>query len=329
MENYNNKKPAERSAGNLIKLSDAFLLFGGGNRKETFKDTWLLKITNEKEYTWNEISLNRYIEPRFGSAAAYLGDNIYIHGGQNYNEGRFYGDLHQIALKDSKLNYVKNHTIYPINKEQTPVERNSHSICDNGADLFYIFGGGNSTGLLDDLWTFDTTANRWAKHEVLGKTIAAREMHGMVYYRDLSLDKSYIFIFGGRRYESFDDYIYRIDVSNNGFNCDYVKKLPFALSSFAYCLYDHYIIIYGGTDGNKFMNNIIIYNINNGKWAQSKFQPLTEVNELGGRISSMMAIDHEKGYLIIFGGTFIIRDTNDIQILNLNELLDSNNLIPI
>jgi hypothetical protein len=323
-----NKKPSERSAGNLINLKNStYLLFGGGNREETFRDTWILQANNENEYIWTEVNLNRYIEPRFGSVAANVGNSIYLHGGQNYLEQKVYGDMHQMKLSnDLKLEYVKNHTVYPINIEETPIQRNSHSICNDGK-VIYIFGGGNASGLLDDLWSFDTSTGKWSKVELKGKPISHREMHGMVYYRDTKSDKSYIFIIGGRLYEGIDNNVYRIDLSD--YSCEIVKTIPYPLCSFSYSLYEHYIFIYGGTDGNKFMNDIIIYNISNQKWAMSKIKPRVEVNDLGGRISSMMAIDEEKEYLIIFGGSFILKDSNDLEVLSLKELLDMNNLIPI
>jgi N-acetylneuraminic acid mutarotase len=322
-----NKSPSERSAGNLIKLKDnSFFLFGGGSREETFRDTWILKVNNDKEYTWQEVSLNKYIEPRFGSISACLNESIYIHGGQNYLEHKVYGDLHQIRLNDSKLEYVKNHTIYPINIDATPIERNSHAICHDDEKL-YLFGGGNSKGLLDDLWSFDISTNKWARHEIKGKQIAHREMHGMVFYKDTKLDKSFIFIFGGRLYEGIDNNMYKIDL--NDYSCEVVKTMPFPLCSFSFCLYDHFIFIYGGTDGNKFTNDIIIYNITNQKWAQCKFKPRTDVKDLGGRISSMMAVNEGKDYIVIFGGSFILKDSNDLEILSIKELLDSNNLMTI
>jgi hypothetical protein len=313
----NKKLPSLRSSGTFLSLSKGtFLLLGGGNREETFNDVWLLKV-NENEQNWEELSLSKYIQPRFGSSAVIINNNFYIHGGQNYLESKFYGDLLQMQHKDKRVEVIKNHTIYPINIETTPCERNSHSFAPNG-NIIYLFGGGTSTGLLNDLWSFNTENNIWTKHEINGANIPEREMHGMVYY------DGFIYIFGGRLYEEIDKNIFKINTEN--YSCEVIKQLPSNMCSFSYTLYKNYIILYGGTDGNVFLKDIIIYNINNGKWARSKYSPKNEIAELGGKISSMMTHDDEN--LLIFGGSYIQRDCNDVYIVPLKDLLDENNLTP-
>ena len=120
-------------------------------------------------------------------------------------------------------------------------------------NLIYLFGGGTSTGLLNDLWSFNTENNTWNKHNLTGSEIKPREMHGMVYYN------KYLYVFGGRLYEEIDNKVYRIDT--NTYNCEVVTNLPSNMCSFSYTLFKNYIILYGGTDGNVFLKDIIIYNI--------------------------------------------------------------------
>jgi hypothetical protein len=313
----NKKTPSVRSAGILLNIAEGiFILFGGGNREETFKDSWLLRI-NDQQYSWEDVNMSKYIDPRFGSAGCIANNYILIHGGQNYLESKFYGDLIQILLKEKRLEIVKNHTIYPINIETTPCERNSHSMTvkDN---LIYLYGGGTSSGLLNDLWSFNTEVKTWNKHNLNGSDIKPREMHGMVYYN------KYLYIFGGRLYEEIDNKVYRIDT--NTYDCQVVTNLPSNMCSFSYSLFKNYIILYGGTDGNVFLKDIVIYNISNDKWARSKYYPKNDISELGGKISSMMS--HDEDNLIIFGGSYIQRDCNDVFIVSLKDLLNENNLNP-
>lgn len=311
----NKNLPSARSAGVFINITkDTFILFGGGNREETFNDSWVLKIV-DNESNWEKLSLSKYIQPRFGSSGSTCGNKIYIHGGQNYLESKFYGDLIEIQMKEKCLEVIKNHTIYPIDETKTPLERNSHSISfkDN---ILYLFGGGTSSGLLNDLWSFNIETNTWTKYNITG--ISEREMHGMVIYNNN------IYIFGGRLYEQIDNNLYRINLEN--FNCEKLCQLPTNMCSFAYTLFKNYIIIYGGTDGNVFLKDIILYNINNNKWARSKLSPKLEIPELGGKISSMMTCDETN--LIIFGGSYILKDSSELVIISLKDLLNENNLIP-
>ena len=313
----NKKIPGERSAGVLLNLEkDIYFLFGGGNRDQTFNDSWLIKVL-EGETLWEELSLNKYIQARFGSSAISINNNIYIHGGQNYLESKFYGDFYQMQIKEKRVEIIKNHTIYPFEIDKFPCERNSHSIAYY-QNKIYLFGGGNGQGLLNDLWSFDIDKSVWNKHLLSGNEIKGREMHGMVCYNN------YLYIFGGRLYEEIDKNLFRIDLNN--FECNLFKQIPIPMCSFTYCLYKNFIIIYGGTDGNIFLKDIIIYNINNNKWAKSKYHPKIDESAFGGKISSMMA--HDEDNLIIFGGSFLHRDSNEVFLVSLIDLLNENNLSP-
>jgi hypothetical protein len=182
------------------------------------------------------------------------------------------------------------------------------------------------------LWQFNPESLKWSKNEYLGVEIAPREMHGVIFYTTKSKE-DYLYIFGGRLYESIDNKIYRINLSTLKSEC--LGHMPTPLCSFSYLRHKHFIIIYGGTDGVTFINDIIIYNLISQKWAKSKIQINSDFinndpNFIGflGRIGSMMALDPVTENLVIFGGSSIHKDNNFTFVVNLKELLDDNNLSP-
>jgi hypothetical protein len=336
ISNLSKKEPEERSSAVFLNLTNGdFLLFGGGSRTKEFNDFWILKVVQLKsnmrhiEYSWEEYpkQIPNHFPARFGCVGAVTTCNnsheVYIHGGQNNTSCAIYADFFSIQLpsntnifKDHNITY-KNLTCYPINPSKTPKERNSHSIVQKN-DLIYIFGGGNSEGLLNDLWCYCKELCKWQSLKISGELIQPREMHGMSIYEEK------IYIFGGRLYESIDNNIFCLTKKNESeFNCEIICKLPQGLCAFAYATYKNYIFIYGGTDGVDFNNNIFIFNLLNKKLAKSKIQVPGE-----GRITSMMSIDENMMILVIFGGSSLLRDYNNCTFLWIKELLDENNMVP-
>jgi len=351
-----NSIPEPRSSSVLLNIHEnRFFLFGGGNREKTFSDFWVVTLqklikTNKSQLKWQDIagvtnnsSNNFELQARFGSAAWITKDNntqgvytIYIHGGQNFFENKIYGDMLIIKLielddDNIKIEHIDSISTFPLDINSTPIQRNSHSMINFNENLF-IFGGGSSGGLLNDLWQFDILNKKWISCEIVGLSIPPREMYGMVQYTNKK-NENYLYILGGRLLESIDNKMYRINL--NTFNCEFVTNLPVTLCSFSCVLYKYFIIIYGGTDGITFFNDIIVYNITNSKWAKSKSQIHAELvkNDPNlslflGRIGSSMSIDYESEQLLIFGGSSIHKDTNYTCVLKLKDLLDDNNLMP-
>jgi len=289
--------------------------------------------------------------------------NLYIHGGQNHFTNSFYSDFFSLKFKNfeniNSLSYeqninskltinidyfsnaddnssydrktyncieFKNEIKFPVDINKTPCERNSHTMVlnYNTKKCLYIYGGGNSTGLLNDLWEFSLDTGLFKKILIDANRIAPREMHGMIYYKD------HLYIFGGRLYDSIDKNMFRINLTNLKIESDFTN-LPCSLCSFSYSLYKNYLIIYGGTDGINFLNNLYIYNLNNNKWAKSKlYNGKNGIDfSVDGKIGSHMSIDEESDLLVIFGGSSIHQDTKDTCIISISELLNENNLIQV
>lgn len=317
-----------------------------------------------KKLTINNINKDNPFSARFGHSGVTIRNinegsvQLYIHGGQNLFKNAFFSDFFYIKIKTSenlneepnsksqetviksvnersiKLNSSKDLEItefrnlikYPIDIYNTPCERNSHSMCIEGLNRkkLYIFGGGNSIGLLNDLWEYNLESEIFKLINLDENSIPPREMHGMIYFKDS------IFILGGRLYDSIDNKIYKVNLATLKVQSDF-SRLPCSLCSFAYAIYKNYLIIYGGSDGVSFLNSIFIYNLNNNKWAQSKFNfdINGQVVKIDGKIGSQMSVDEENDILIIFGGSTIHEDSNETYILSLTALLNENNLIKV
>lgn len=311
---------------------------------------------------WKKLSMGKNSENSFKARFGHTGiiqkneiDNsisLFIHGGQNHFTSAFYLDFLSIKFQNSEnlnesdrkesnmilqinnkntiKNYecveFKNYIKFPVDINKTPCERNSHAMSLNNPTKksLFIFGGGNGSGLLNDLWEFNIENETFKKVLIDGNKIPPREMHGMINYKDN------LYIFGGRLYDSIDNKIYKINLNNLNIDSEFTN-LPCCLCSFSYGVYKNYLIIYGGTDGISFLNSLYIYNLNNNKWAQSKLNLSKYEKEslVEGKIGSHMSIDEESDLLVIFGGSSIHQDSNETIVISISELLHENNLVQV
>ncbi len=316
----------------------------------------------QKLKVWKKLSNENFSENLFKARFGHCGIisrndlensfNLFIHGGQNHFTSSFYLDFFsikfqylensnnffekvndfvlQINTNDGIKNYdcmeYKNFIKFPVDINKSPCERNSHAIAINNITKksIFIFGGGNGSGLLNDLWEFSLENENFIKFSIDSDKIPSREMHGMIYYKDN------LYIFGGRLYDSIDNKMYKINLNSKKIECDFTT-LPCALCSFSYEVYKNYLIIYGGTDGISFFNTLYIYNLKNNKWAKSKLNLCKYDREklIEGKIGSHMSIDEESGILIIFGGSSIHQDSNETYVVSISELINENNLIQV
>ena len=213
-----------------------------------------------------------------------------------------------------------------INKN--PCERNSHCMVkDDNKEMLYIFGGGTNEKLLNDLWCYDYNMKKYELINIkeMNNIIEPRELFGMCYH------KNNIIIFGGRLMDKIDRNSYIINLESK--TCKVGSKLPFPLCSFCFTKIqyenDYYIIIYGGTDGNIFSNNFVVYDFSKEIFKKSKFIINKELvnndpnlSVFLGRISSMMTYDEKNKKIILYGGSASDKEWDIINSVSVKDILD-------
>ena len=332
-----NEMPKARANGILIeydKNKNIYLLIGGSDRNQGFNDFWLLLIEEKK---WKKIlipELSNIYTPRIGVAYSVIEnkDNsliLYIHGGQDFFNKKFYSDMLYINI--DKLNPEKskviNNTVLPLDINKNPCDRNSHCMVkDDNKERLYIFGGGTQEQLLNDLWCYDYSLKKYDLLNIKDiNIIEPRELFGMCFH------ENNLIIFGGRLMDKIDRNSYIINLESN--TCKLGPKLPYPLCSFCFTKIkyenDYYIIIYGGTDGNLFSNNFIVYNYSNETFKKSKYIINKELvnndpnlSVFLGRISSMMTYDEKNKKIILYGGSASDKEWDIINAVEIKDILN-------
>lgn len=139
----------------------------------------------------------------------------------------------------------------------------------------YIFGGANEDGPLNDLYEFEFASRTFRKIGLKGVVMPAIEMHTSHIYKE-----KYLLVIGGRALPQgakleeiqFSDIIYQINLED-GVVSEF-GKLPSPIGSHVSMLVDDtYIVLYGGTNGFRFFDNILRYSITDQKWTLLTKQP--------------------------------------------------------
>ena len=335
----NQNMPSPRANGILIeydKNKNTYLLIGGSDRNQGYNDAWLLLINEKKWEKLNIPQLNEKFSARSGVAYSLIENNdnsltLYIHGGQDFFNQTFYSNM--IFLKIDKTNLEKskleNLTVLPLDLSKNPCERNSHCMVkDEISSKLYIFGGGTKEKLLNDLWEYDYNLKKYDLLEIkdIDKVIEPRELFGMCLHEDN------LIIFGGRLMDGIDKNSYIIDLKNK--TCKVGSKMPFALCAFSFAKIKYenkyYIIIYGGTDGNMFSNNFVVYNFSDSSFKKSNHIINKELvnndpnlSVFLGRISTMMAYDEKNNNIILYGGSACDKEWNVINSVPVKDILSN------
>lgn len=110
-------------------------------------------------------------------------------------------------------------------------------------------------------------------------------------------------------------------------------QLPTALASHTSLLIDDkFLVIYGGTNGLRFFDNVIRYDIEKKEWRLMTKYPPTQTNSTffkDGRFALVSASTPETTdgdqVWILFGGCSNEKDCNDFLVLHKSHLLEDSN----
>ncbi|KAK5938259.1 Negative regulator of mitotic exit [Knufia obscura] len=212
--------------------------------------------------------------PRYGAAvnsiASKEGD-VYLMGGL-INGETVRGDLWMVEAGSQQL------SCYPIaTVSEGPGPRVGHASLLVG-NAFIVFGGDTQqedTDVLDDtLYLLNTTSRQWSRASPPGTRPAGRYGH------TLNILGSRIYIFGGQVEGSFYNDLIAFDLNalqnpNNQWeflisNTDGEKSLdvPPARTNHTMISHNDSLLLFGGTDGHQWFNDVWIYDPKANKWTQ-------------------------------------------------------------
>lgn len=182
---------------------------------------------------------------------------------------------------------------------------------DSKAGTFVLFGGTDGDSHLNDTWIFDPNSHTWT-NVITSNPPAPRAFASMVYD---TLSDTFI-LFGG-------------EDGNNGLNDTWIFDLktlswtllntssappPRANASMAINLANGLCLLFGGDDGNTYLNDTWIFNTSNKNWTQLNLSasPIA-------RTGACLSFDSSQGKFILFGGR------GNSNLLNDTWLFDPNN----
>lgn len=218
-----------------------------------------------------------------------------------------------------------------------PPIRNSHTFTKGpeGSNKAYIFGGANSDGPLKDLYELNMETLEFTKM-ALDETemnLPMIEMHTAHLYQG-----THLLIIGGRKLEVgqplqeivFSDDIYAVELATG--KVTMWGRLPTALGSHVSAIVDdQYLVVYGGTNGLRFFDAILRYEIATKDWTLMTTQPNDLANSpffSDGRIAAS-SDQFGNGFGLFFGGCSAERDCNDIMVVSFNHIRESSNFSQI
>lgn len=158
-----------------------------------------------------------------------------------------------------------------------PKPRNSHTLTKLNEEKAYLFGGADQDGPMKDLHELDLTQMKFRRVQLdESEVVLPRvEMHTAHIYGG-----THLLILGGRKLEvgqkieniQFSDSIYAIELSTG--KVSIFGTLPSALGSHVSALIsDEFLVIYGGTNGLRFFDSILRYDIAKKEWTLMTKQP--------------------------------------------------------
>lgn len=221
-----------------------FLYIHGGHDGDNWLDDFY--ILDTKKLFWKRITTAHYTpKARACHGLSRLGRKIYLYGGY---DGK--NSFSEIEVFDTETQLW---TSLILNKSliKIPSARNAHSATVIGKKI-YIFGGHYQNVHLNDLVIFDTLKNEWISPELKGTLPFGMRGHTATYVFNK------IYFFGGYNGKVRNNDIYRLaleDFSFTKIHNNTENILPRQRHS-ACVTSDFRILVFGGFDGVKWLNNI-------------------------------------------------------------------------
>jgi N-acetylneuraminic acid mutarotase len=167
--------PAARGGHSLVYDPDAktMILFGGWNGLTEYNDTWAYDPTAN---TWANLRpAGRAPAARDSQAVAYDPDSksAILFGGWSTTK-----EFADTWAYDPVLNTWSE----LVPSGESPTARASHQmVYDPTVEKTVLFGGGRSTAVFNDTWSYDFASNSWTQVDLTGDAPAARTGYALAY----------------------------------------------------------------------------------------------------------------------------------------------------
>ncbi|EAS07283.2 kelch motif protein (macronuclear) [Tetrahymena thermophila SB210] len=190
--------PSPREGHASAVLQDRYLVIIGGFNSEIeqiYQDVYVIDTKNKTSKNIGTIRM----PVRESQSVCVIDDNIYLFGGQGYNE-EYYNDLHRLKIENIKKNPSLNVEEIKTKSEFVPSKRSSHSAVAFQNRYIFIIGGEqgeqdpNNMLILNDIWVYDTRMNFW--HEIKAKCQKGVQFRGRFGF-SASCYKDKIIVYGG------------------------------------------------------------------------------------------------------------------------------------
>lgn len=290
-----NGPPGARAAHSCDVIGTRLFVFGGWNGKRALND---LHVLETETMTWSEPEHSGRLLPcRNNHTTAVVGSKIYVHGG--HDGVQWLADLFVLETKTTSWSRPVTsgsspsaracHTMSRVDRRlilfggydgtrcfneidvldldtltwyqpnisgQVPLARNAHTITVIGSNL-YLFGGHSGNKHLKDFHILETDIMAWTEPDLFGSPPKGLRGHTA----NLIGDK--IYVFGGYdgRGRSNDLYVLNTETMTWSHAIEN-SRCPAGRQRHTACAVSNKLLcIFGGFDGNKWLNDIYILDV--------------------------------------------------------------------
>jgi len=280
-------KPSARHAHAMVYDPDTkrIILFGGGTGSNN-DETWVYDVTVN---TWSKKSPSTKPSARHAHGMVYdtANNKVVLFGG-------FDGSTEE---QDTWMYDVTGNIWSKKSPSTKPSGRRSHAMAyDPVNEKVVLFGGGGTSGLLDDTWVYDYTTNTWTNKTTSADKPPAGGYSGMVYD---SASNTIVLFRGDGSTQRFDDtWLYDVATYTWTERSKGVKPDKRYSYSMAYDSVNNKVVLFGGDKGNdNRADDTWIYDVSSDTWTQKN--PSTKPSAREGHA---MVYDSANNKIILFGG---------------------------